>query len=88
MMNTVIPKVLLAQTQEGQITKCHLNKTIYQGDGGIAQWIAFLLPTQRPRVGFMVFPKIYFLYKFINWMLLRFIYSKLLREWTEQSLIS
>ena len=88
MMNTVIPKVLLAQTQEGQITKCHLNEKIFQGGGGIAQWIAFLLHTSRPRVRFVVFPKIYFLHKFINWMLLRFIYSKLLREWTEQSLIS
>ena len=32
--------------------------------GRIAQWIAFSLPTQRPRVRFSAFPKIYFLRKF------------------------
>ena len=35
--------------------------------GHIAQWIAFSLPTQRPRVRFSAFPKIYFLQNFISY---------------------
>ena len=50
--------------------------------GCIAQWIAFLLLTQRPRVWFSAFPR--FFRNFL--MLLRFINSSaLLRAWTVQN---
>ena len=48
---------------------------------GAAQWVAFLLLTQRPRVWFLAFPR--FVRNFL--MLLRFIHSSaLLRAWTVQ----
>ena len=49
----------------GKITLLRYSQTNL--GGRIAQWIAFLLHSQQPRVWFSVFPKTYFLRNLFSW---------------------